>query len=512
MRRWCAALLLSSGFARGLLHAQFTPTIQSVVNGGAFDSRLSPGCLADVFGTNLGTEASIAVTVGGKPAKVTLALPTQLVIQIPVEAPAGPATMRVGNSAPYNITLQQYAPGLVSRGGAGRGLVHAVHAESGEGVSMANPAVGGESLWLYAVGLGPTDPVVPTGSAAPINPPIPTVATPALTIGGISANVQFAGAAPAQTGIYQVRFMAPSSVPGGNQPIVLRIGGIDSQTLTLPIQGPPPLPAIASVVNGASFAADVPLAPGSFASVFGSNFGVGNQLTGFPARDFSGLSVTFNGIKAPLLHLLGSAGQINLVLPSELPESGTVPVIVNTGNGSSAVFTLTMTSAAPGVFVIPSIANPKRRTASILFANTGWRVMPDTLAQELKIPGNCHASGIAASALCGEPARIGDFIQIYVTGLGKATPGGDLAGTPLATGTVAPSDGKIMYQVVGTPSVSIGGITAAVSYAGVAPGFAGLYQVNTQVPAGAAAGDDVLISVSAPNGRADASTTLAIRP
>jgi uncharacterized protein (TIGR03437 family) len=494
-----------------LLQAQPVPTIASVVNGGAFDNRLAPGSLADVFGSNLGTDTSIAVTVGGKPATVTLAIPTQLVIQIPVDAPLGPGTIKVGDSAAFNLILSQYAPGLLSRSGTGTGLAQAVHSETGDVVDMFNPAAPGEALSLYAVGLGATSPVVPTGTPAPVTPEIPTVAAPSLTVGGVSASIQFAGAAPAQTGLYQVRFTLPLNVPGGNQPIVLSIGGADSQTLTLPMLGLPPVPTIASVVNGASFAAGAPLAPGSFASVFGANFGAGNQLTGFPALDLNGVSVAFNGIKAPLVHLLASAGQINLVVPSELPESGTVPVAVTTSNGSSANFTLTMASAAPGVFVTQSSLNPTRRTATVLFANTAWRVMPDALAQELKIPGNCHASGISATTLCGEPARIGDFIQIYVTGLGKATLNGDPAGTPLPTGVVAPADGTTVYQTVATPGVTFGSVQASVSFSGLAPGFAGLYQVNVQVPAGAATGD-VLVSVAMPNGRADAGATIAVRP
>jgi len=504
--------LLGVPLLLGSLHAQTVPSITSVVNGGAFDNRLAPGSLADVFGSYLGADTSIAVTVGGKPAAVTLAIPTQLVIQIPVDAPTGPTTIRVGNSAAFNITLGQYAPGLLSRGGAGTGLVQAFHSESGDTVDAFNPAAPGESLSLYAVGLGTTNPVVPTGSPAPVTPTVPTVATPSLTVGGIAASVQFAGAAPAQTGIYQVQFTLPSNVPGGNQPIVLSIGGADSQMLTLPVVGRPPLPAIAAVVNGASFAANAPLAPGSFASVFGTNFGAFTQLAGFPARDFNGVSVAFNGMKAPLVHVLASFGQIDLIVPSELAESGTVPVAVTTSIGSSANFTLAMASAAPGVFVTPSSLNPKRRTAAVLFAGTAWRVMPDALAQELKIPGNCHASGISTAAICGEPARIGDFIQIYATGLGKATPNGDPTGVPPPTGTTAPTDGTAVYQTVAAPSVTIGGVPASVSFSGLAPGFAGLYQVNAQVPAGAATGDDVPISVAMPNGQADSSATIAIHP
>ena len=150
------------------LRGQSAPIISGVFNGGSFDSRLAPGCLADVFGSNLGTDTSLAVTVGGKPAKVTLAIPTQLVIEIPVDAPLGPATIHAGNSAAFDITLLKYAPGLLSQSGMGTGLVAAVHVRSGEVVDIFNPATSGESLAMYAVGLGPTNPVVPTGAPAPV--------------------------------------------------------------------------------------------------------------------------------------------------------------------------------------------------------------------------------------------------------------------------------------------------------------------------------------------------------
>jgi uncharacterized protein (TIGR03437 family) len=213
-----------------------------------------------------------------------------------------------------------------------------------------------------------------------------------------------------------------------------------------------------------------------------------------------------------LVHLIASAGQINLVVPSELPESGTVAVVVTTQSGTSASFTLSMAAAAPGIFVIPSSLNPTRRTAAVLFANTAWRVVPDALAQELNLAGNCHSGGISTAATCGEPAKAGDFIQIYMTGLGKATPDGDPAGIPLPTGTVAPADGKTVYLTLSQPSVAIGGVPALVSFSGLAPGFAGLYQMNVQIPPGAPAGDDVQLIVTMPNGQADSSTTIAIRP
>jgi uncharacterized protein (TIGR03437 family) len=61
------------------------------------------------------------------------------------------------------------------------------------------------------------------------------------------------------------------------------------------------------------------------------------------------------------------------------------------------------------------------------------------------------------SLSCGQPAGAGDYIQIYVTGLGRATPGGDPNGKVLPTGSVAPADGSVLYQTVQNPTVTIGG-------------------------------------------------------
>jgi uncharacterized protein (TIGR03437 family) len=112
------------------------------------------------------------------------------------------------------------------------------------------------------------------------------------------------------------------------------------------------------MLNGASFAANAPLAPGTFASVFGKNFGSTDQLTGFPATTFGNVSVTFNGIKAPLYALIASANQINLVAPSELPNSGPVNVQVTVGSATSANFAVSMAAAAPGVFAVLSRRTP----------------------------------------------------------------------------------------------------------------------------------------------------------
>ncbi len=191
-----------------------------------------------------------------------------------------------------------------------------------------------------------------------------------------------------------------------------------------------------------------------------------------------------------------------------MPEANDVQVHVNTSAGTSPAFTLKTSQAAPGLFRIPDPGNPQRNNGAVLFANTAWRVMPDSMAGRLKLP-NCQSA--AAAELCGQPAKPGDVIQLYATGLGRTTPGGDPAGIPLKTGAVAPAGGKPLYGTVFTPSVTVGGLPAPVFFSGLAPGFAGLYQVNLQIPPAAPAGDDVPVTITMPNGRSD-TVTIAIRP
>jgi uncharacterized protein (TIGR03437 family) len=107
---------------------------------------------------------------------------------------------------------------------------------------------------------------------------------------------------------------------------------------------------------------------------------------------------------------------------------------------------------------------------------------------------------------CGRPAHVGDVLQVFLTGLGRATPEGDPNSLTLATGSVAPVSANPLYMTVQTPIVTIGGIPVPVQFSGIAPGFAGLYQINVQVPSGVQAGDDVPITVGMPGSAVDSAT------
>jgi uncharacterized protein (TIGR03437 family) len=79
---------------------------------------------------------------------------------------------------------------------------------------------------------------------------------------------------------------------------------------------------------------------------------------------------------------------------------------------------------------------------------------------------------------------------------------GDPNAAPLTTAQSL-NRGNSLYQTVTVPEVTIGGLPAVVSFSGLTPGFAGLYQVNVVVPAAVTPGDRVPIRVSTPNGLSD---------
>ena len=437
---------------------------------------------------------------------------------IPDSVQPGQTTIEVGASPAFPISLTQYSPALFSADGTGRGIVNAVGYRlasndslitPGYQLSETTPARLGDVLILDVTGLGAPD---WSNEGVPMDPP-------SVMIGGTPALMQWAFLVTDQTDPslcygacalwhYEVMVTLPDALAVHDQPIALSIAGVSSQTLTVPINA---TPIVNAVVNGASFASGAPLAAGSLASVFGTTFGITDQVAGLPSQNNAGVLVTFNGVQAPLLAVLSSVGLINLQVPVELPDAGPATMKVTTSYGVSADFTVQLSPAAPGVFRIPSSLAGRPPVAAALFNNTQWLVMPNDFAQELKIAGNCHASGIGAVTICGEPAQHGDYLQIYVTGLGKATPGGDPAQPVLATGQPAPANGNPLYWTLLQPTVTVGNVPATVLFAGVAPGFFGLYQINIQVPAAAPTGDYIPLAITMPNGAQDGATTIAIR-
>lgn len=439
-----------------------TPTITGVSNGVSFAPSVSPGVLATVAGTNFGTDKTLLTcSVGGKPAAVLAATPTALTVQIPYEVTPGATTITVTRSgaasAAFNITVAAYSPGLATASGTTNALITGA---SGPVTSVK----AGDNVSVYAVGLGQTNPPVATGVAAAALSNC--VTTPQLTLGGTAITPFFCGIPTGQIGLYQINIQIPANVPPGTQPLVLTIGGVSSPPVNVTVTGGP---IVSSVVNAASQDKTAPIAPGSLVIITGAGFGSKDQVTCFPATSAQGVSVTMNGIAAPLVNVLASAGLITVMAPMELPTQGAVPVVVTTADGASTPVQVNMASASPGVF-----RTGYKKYGAVSLAGAG-----------------CGASAGLAASNCGRPLQVGDAVQIYATGLGAATPGGDPAGAPLATGQLTPADGSVLYQAVLAPAVTVGGVPAQVTSSGIVPGLAGEYLVSITVPAGVTPADDV---------------------
>jgi uncharacterized protein (TIGR03437 family) len=201
-----------------------------------------------------------------------------------------------------------------------------------------------------------------------------------------------------------------------------------------------PVIAAGGVGNAASFAAK--LSPGALASVFGTGFGTTTVQPDEPLpTSVSGVSVNINGKGAPIYY--ASPTQINFQVPWSTPATGSVSVVVSVAGGNSNTITVPVSAAAPGLFYLP-----------------GGAAIVQNQDYSLNDPSN--------------PAARSSTIIAYLTGSGPISPA-------QTDGTSAPSS-PLAIMPAGTYSATIGSVSAQVSFAGLAPGYIGLVQMNIVVP------------------------------
>ena len=149
-----------------------------------------------------------------------------------------------------------------------------------------------------------------------------------------------------------------------------------------------------------------------------------------------------------------------------LAPNATYPLVVVRGTTQSDPVPLTVVELQPGIYTVDT-------------SGSGAGVITNAITGQLITAAN--------------PAHAGDYLTIYGTGFGTVTgPNGE---AEPGDGIAAPS--TLIYSTTANVIATIGGIPAQVTFAGLAPGFAGLYQVNVQVPAGVAAGGAVPLGLVA---------------
>ena len=112
------------------------------------------------------------------------------------------------------------------------------------------------------------------------------------------------------------------------------------------------------VVNAASYAPQ--LAPGSLASIFVSNLPPVAATSGLPlSTNYKNVSLTVNGVNAPILGVYGSANQVNFQVPYET-KTGSASIVVTVAGLASNTVTVPVTAASPGMFLVgtsPAVQN-----------------------------------------------------------------------------------------------------------------------------------------------------------
>jgi uncharacterized protein (TIGR03437 family) len=226
------------------------------------------------------------------------------------------------------------------------------------------------------------------------------------------------------------------------------------------ITSPAPAISVGGIYNAAS---DTPsVAAGAIVSIFGHDLGsMPATSTGYPLPTMLGGSSFQIGTAAAPLYMT-SCSQANLQVP--WGAVGQVPVTATVGGLISPVETITVVPFAPGIFALGEAGSGQ---GAVEIATTGQLAAP--------------------LADAGVPVKRGEYIAIFGTGLGA------VSDTPI-TGAAALSNP--LSHTLTVPIVTIGGAAAKVTYSGLAPGFAGLYQVNALVPEAAPSGNTVGLVIS----------------
>ncbi|MDX2267557.1 MAG: hypothetical protein NW208_05590 [Bryobacter sp.] len=229
-----------------------------------------------------------------------------------------------------------------------------------------------------------------------------------------------------------------------------------------------------AVTDGASFQVG-PIAPGQIVSLFANGIGPAQSsgvrlVNGRIATEANGLRVLFSGIPAPLLFV--SANQINAVVPFAIASQDDVRIeVVRNGNTVRAL-------TAPVVNSMPRIFTA---------AGTG-----SGAASALNADGSLNTRE--------NPVARGSVVVLYATG------GGLEAGNPADAVLASDASRTLLLPV----TASVDGRAAEVLFAGAAPGFAGLTQINVRIPSRATRGAAVPIQVRVGNSPSQSGVTIAI--
>ena len=215
------------------------------------------------------------------------------------------------------------------------------------------------------------------------------------------------------------------------------------------------------VISASNYGGFSAVAPGTWMEIYGTKLATvisqtwgsggtsdfkGNQAP----TDVAGTNVTIGGLPAYIYYV--SPGQVNAQVPSGV-GTGPQPVVVTTGGGSSAAFTIRVNPVEPGLLAPPVFKLAAGQNVAALFPDGVTFVLPPM-------------AGVPTAR-----AKPGDTIVLYGVGFGPVTP--DSPAGQIVT---------LANQLQATFQASFAGTPAKVNFAGLTGGYLGLYQFNVIVP------------------------------
>jgi uncharacterized protein (TIGR03437 family) len=223
---------------------------------------------------------------------------------------------------------------------------------------------------------------------------------------------------------------------------------VASARADLTIESTAPSYTAAGIVHAATQTAEA-LAPNTIATIYGTYLSwtthataVGDLNGGTLPTSLEGVSVYVNGILSGLFYV--SPGQINFLIPYDITDSTGKVEVVRQGVGGPAA-TIQLATTAPGFFQ--------------------WN-------------GNFAVAEHADGSLISDaaPARAGEIVVLYAAGLGRTIP--DVpSGHVVSTATTILYASELQILLNGAPCPA-----SSIYYAGLTPGYAGLYQINLKLP------------------------------
>lgn len=232
----------------------------------------------------------------------------------------------------------------------------------------------------------------------------------------------------------------------------------------------PNVPTVSSggVASGAGTSGEVAIAPGDMFTISGQYFAAAPvSASSLPlSTNLAGTEVLLAGTTLPLVY--ADSGKIVAIAPYNLAPNAQYQLLVGRNGAISGPVTVTVGTAQPDIVLVDNTGN-----ASV--AQTVWNQMIAGTAFNL------------ASAAPSNPISVGQTLTVYCTGLGPID-------QQLSPGT--PAGSSTAVNAVNTVTLTIGGQNVPVTFAGLVPGFPGVYEVTATVPSGLSTGTNIPLTLS----------------